>query len=91
MIKISKIEKLTFHRNGVHGNPFYSVVVITGKEKYLITFESETDKTVNIATSRALLLSNLQDKYRGDEFGRALNKYFANEMKETKSIYDLIK
>ena len=91
-MKIIEIKNLTFHRNGVAGEPFYSCVVKTDDEKdlkFLVSFTSKNDKSLAPANCRAVCLDALNSNWRGDVFAYALNDWFVDRLKNNGgTIYD---
>lgn len=97
-MKIVKYGNMNFQRNGVAGEPFYSLTIQTRESKnkldnYLITFNTfENDMAIIPSSCRVINLNNLTESYRGDEFAHALNDMF-NDLRngfhlKTDTIYD---
>ena len=92
--KITKIDKLKFHRNGVNGKSFYSCLVTVKEDKtinnYLVTFETdESDMEVLKNNCRVIYLNDISLTWRGDNFAIWLNEYFNKQLEFAESIYNL--
>ena len=99
MLQIKTLSHLTFHRNGIGGEPFFSALLTTNEDKglFLATFEEKTGTperhVIDWSTCRIVDLKDLQSNWRGDVFADALTHYFRTALLESgkPSIYDLIK
>lgn len=93
--KITKIDKLKYHRNGVNGESFYSCLVTIKEDKtinknYLVTFETdESDLEVIKQNCRVINLDDVSLTWRGDNFAIWLNESFVKELEFAESIYNL--
>lgn len=90
-MKIKTIKNLTFHRNGVHSDSFYSCYIESPlKYGYWATFETDVTGTlIDISKCRVITPDQPTEKWRGDEFGIALNSFFRDNFDNNKTcIYD---
>jgi len=90
-LKIIKLTKGNYQRNGVCGVPFYSVMVDwketgnrTKYSSFLITFEATNDNKIIHSSCRVVDINYPDLCWRGDNFGVALSQFF-----QTKGITDL--
>jgi hypothetical protein len=68
-----KLSNLTFHRNGVHGISFYSVIAEKVYPKYpgqfVVTWEENDDTGLIVSSCRAVYIPEPTIRFRGDEIG----------------------
>lgn len=94
-----KIQGLTYHRNGVCGNGFYSAIV-TGWDKeypdeFLVTWEPEQSEDSQgfptLESCRAVYLSDPTMRWRGDEMAEDVAKCLEHEKENhnVSNVYDL--
>ena len=86
---IQEISNVTFHRNGVSGNSYFSLLTKTNIGNLLLTFEyaiARLDRA-DRRSLRAINIDDLKKIYRGDEIADDLNKWFLNN--GVTDIYEL--
>jgi hypothetical protein len=89
------IKSINFQRNGVMGEPFYSVVYTRRDypSRFLATFRliEGTDNRIDITSCRVVVLEDNSQCWRGDEEARELQDALdARKMHKEDSFYDLI-
>ena len=86
---IQEISNVTFHRNGVSGNSYFSLLAKTNIGNLLLTFEYSIARLdrADRRSLRAINIDDLKEKYRGDEIADDLNKWFLNN--GVTDIYEL--
>ena len=98
-INIVGYSNMNFQRNGVAGEPFYSLTLET-KEKnkrnhYLVTFQTD-DKDIRVDrhTCRVVNLQDITESWRGDIFADYINIMFEELRKGFQlglvAIYDFL-
>ena len=99
-MKITKMYKGNYQRNGVCGEGFYSCLIDwkDGKEGgrgFLATFtvhfngdEEPFKDRIKTTTCRIVNLNNLQNDWRGDNFGVAIEDFLRSK---TSNFYEYIK
>ena len=95
-MKVTKLTKGNYQRNGVAGEGFFSAIMEwkeDGEKKhhknFLTTFQTYPDNTVDWETCRVIDLDNLQKSWRGDNFANDLSRFFTQN--KITDIYKYIK
>ncbi len=88
---MKSLKIVSFQRNGTSGNGFYTATFTAEKEPFMATFET-TGHILWKTTCRVHQLTDLAEKWRGDDFAVAIQKRISIAMAKHKvdSIYDLI-
>lgn len=70
-----KIKSVNFQRNGIHGEPFCSVLYTDKKQTFIATFRTEEDNTKESIIPSTCRVVNLEDHtscWRGDEISQQI-------------------
>lgn len=97
-MKIKSVANLTYHRNGVQGEGFYSafIKVYGDKDTFLLTFTTvednfSSDQVPYIPSCRVICTDKPTENWRGDEYGISLHHWLKQQYLDKKAtcIYDL--
>lgn len=108
---MKNLKIISYQRNGVQGNGFYVATANEFGKDFVITFETGVpegmelddnfaDRHIKVETCRAICLSDLTEKWRGDDFAlemqKIINRRFFKALApivgktSIKDIYDLL-
>lgn len=87
---------ISYQRNGTSGNGFYTATFTAEKEPFVASFETvedaKADERLDVASCRVHQLTDLAEKWQGDDFGEMIQARVKSAQYKHKinSIYDLI-